>query len=308
MKKLLVFLIVLFFGLARYVPCSDYFFTHSFAYEVTDGIGLLVENGVATLFKYFPQHKKDYWQEFRRADLRYGSDGFARLSCFGTEAVVVLGGNHMMLHFPQDPSFSMYKPGRDLSGQPGVWRKQHFRVAEVTASSIFSEIVRGATVRYTPRNLTGIFLIDAMGIERVWNHQSLPWVEGEDGPGIGSRLEVRFAEPVDHMLVLNGFVDLSRKHLYKMNSRAERVRISSLDPNRPFAFVYEFEDKVKFHYLPFPKSVKKVRLEILEVYPGSRWQDTSISAILTNRTYDRYEEGILQRFKAQTEPYHAQHQ
>jgi hypothetical protein len=303
MKRAILFLGIFLIGVSQTTGAEDYFFNHEFGYEVTDGIGLLVEEGTATLFMYFPEEKTDYWAEFRAEDLRYGKDGFARLSCFGQEAIVILGGNHIMLHLPGYPGSSMYKPRRDLTVRPNIWKPKRFRVAEVTASSTLSEVVRGRSIRYTPDNLIGVFVIDPMGIECLWNHHSLPWVEGEEGPGIGSRIEVRFTEAVDHMLLVNGFVDLSRKHLYKMNSRAKRVRISSLDPDVPFVREYTFEDRVQFHHIPFPDRTEKVEVKILEVYTGSRWQDTSVSAVLTNRTYNRYQDGTFQRYKRATAPY-----
>lgn len=105
-----------------------------------------------------------------------------------------------------------------------------------------------------------------------------PMVEGAPGNGVGMTLDIDYHIPTDNLVVLNGFVDLERKHLYKLNARMKKVRVQGED----FDLEYEFQDYVHFAQIDFPKKVRQVRLTVLEVYDGSRYEDLCISGLFTN--------------------------
>ncbi len=276
---------------------ESYFFNHEIAFTVTDGVNLLVVDEVATLFMGLPGCDRWCWQEFRKEDLEYGRDGYARLSLFDRKLNVILGGNHLFLEVPSYPAMSMYVPEVEKPGGQYGRTVYNFRVRNVVPSSIFQETLNGVTIVYNADGVMNRFMEDSMGIELLWNHHSRPWVEGAEGAGIGETLDIEFSEAMDHMLILNGFVDPGRKYLFKANSRVKKARIRSLDPAVDFSFEYEFEDKVQFSYIPFPKRSGRVQFEILEAYPGERWQDTSISGVLTNHQWDQFSRGTIQSMK-----------
>ena len=125
------------------------------------------------------------------------------------------------------------------------------------------------------------------------------WAEGAKGPGIG---ETIIFEPKDayvtEIALLNGFV--SNEALYYANARIKKLRVEvecgegaeeserhqtqeiilpdrpykDLNPRFPFAFV----DWVVQH----PSGdgfIQKVKLTILDVYPGRKYQDTAVTEL-----------------------------
>lgn len=111
-----------------------------------------------------------------------------------------------------------------------------------------------------------------------------PWVPGKEksSSGIGEYLDVEFAELSDNLVILNGYVDLEKRYLYKANNRVKKAKIVSLDENNPFELEYTFEDYVHLSQIDFPAKASKVRFIIEEVYKGERWDDTCIQNVITN--------------------------
>ncbi|ADN02951.1 hypothetical protein STHERM_c20160 [Spirochaeta thermophila DSM 6192] len=111
---------------------------------------------------------------------------------------------------------------------------------------------------------------------RVFNSASIePWVEGVEWPGIGEKIRVTVkgrrvvpggvlwevegkGEGTNTLVVLNGFVDPLRPHLYKMNNRVKRAVIRSVDGGEPFEVEVEFPDVVRFHVVKLPRLAKEV--------------------------------------------------
>ena len=104
---------------------------------------------------------------------------------------------------------------------------------------------------------------------------SKPMVEGAEGNGTGLVLDIDFHIPSDNLVVLNGFVDTDRPHLYKMNARMKTVRVQG----DGFDFEYTFKDYVHFAQIDFPKQVRKVQLMVTDVYDGEKWEDMAISGL-----------------------------
>jgi hypothetical protein len=75
------------------------------------------------------------------------------------------------------------------------------------------------------------------------------------------------------LYIATGFVSMSRPHLYKQNSRPKRIRISAEGEELR---VVELKDTYHLQYIgdiPYTD----VFIDILEVYPGSRFNDTCIN-------------------------------
>ena len=102
-----------------------------------------------------------------------------------------------------------------------------------------------------------------------------PWVEAEPGNGTGLEFEVLFSESVDNIVFLNGFVDMQRKHLYKQNARMQTIQIEGDGFTREFTFI----DQVRFQEIEFPKQTEKIKVKVVSVYPGSKYEDMAISGM-----------------------------
>ncbi len=227
------------------------------------------------------------WQEMNVDDIVLTESGYYETTIMGQDFFTLFGGNFLQLFSTE---INAHNPNALWILEPATegnepHRIYSFGVESISAHSILSEDVNGEEVVYGPQLLRSIFFGDQ--ISMYWNALHNPWVEGEEGPGIGVTLDITFEEPSDHMLVLNGFVDPERRHLFRMNNRVRTAMIRSTDPETRFEFEYTFEDVVELSYINFPTPTRSVQLEILDVYPGSRWDDTAISAIIRNHTWER---------------------
>lgn len=122
--------------------------------------------------------------------------------------------------------------------------------------------------KYLNRGLVAMYFIN----------DPTPMVEGAPGNGVGLTLDIDYHIPSDNLVVLNGFVDLDRRHLYKLNARMKKVLVQG----DSFELKYEFQDHVHFAQIDFPKKVNQIRLTVQEVYDGSRYDDLCISGLFTN--------------------------
>ena len=149
-------------------------------------------------------------------------------------------------------------------------------IKSIRASSVLEENSGGRIVRYDESQLGKTFFSKG---ERncVMNSAKLVWAEGKNNDGIGEYLEVEFNRETNHMMVLNGYADFNKPDLFKSNNRVRRARIISESP--AFNFTFQFNDDVRFSEIPFPQKTRKVRMIIEDVYKGTKYSDTCISAI-----------------------------
>jgi hypothetical protein len=114
----------------------------------------------------------------------------------------------------------------------------------------------------------------------------IPWVEGSNGNGVGEKINIeiksdwRSSNIIYQIWISNGFIDYNRPYLYEYNNRIKKIRIRNLEnPNQWKDF--EFRDisniqEVDLRFL----STWKIEIEILEVYQGTKHNDTCINFII----------------------------
>jgi hypothetical protein len=165
-----------------------------------------------------------------------------------------------------------------------------YPMAEATDMSATSSLTEGATV-YSPD-------ISNLAIGK-------PWVEGVAGHGIGEKISMNTKDGwgANALYISIGFVSYRNPQLYQLNSRPSKIRIHrgsiSFDvdledtphfqrielrgrPGIP-SWVTDYEPGSDPWYDPETDTVIEnphfIQIEILDVYPGTRWQDTAINAI-----------------------------
>ncbi|ADK80893.1 NADase-type glycan-binding domain-containing protein [Sediminispirochaeta smaragdinae] len=241
-----------------------------------------VEDGIVWL-------KVDYENRFdslKANDIEIDKDGFSYASVFNREISILYGSrfflfmNDMSSYFGHGIKGIGTFYGTDFSGATrAIYNKTLIRNIESTSS------LKEDSILYDTKLLNkylGYFTyMSHPEMAQVFNQNAHPWVEGVDGPGIGEQLIISFTEPSNDIVVLNGFVDRNRKYLFKANNRVKTAIIRSADSGEPFEFEYQFEDMVRFDEIRFPRPAEKVVFEIKDVYPGEKWDDTCISAVLT---------------------------
>lgn len=166
----------------------------------------------------------------------------------------------------------------------GIFYNSRFK-AKYSASSELSENTKKGTVVYKAENL-GQFAYEAPSWRQYyepwlyWNFESKPWVEGSDGYGIGETINITTTHhyQMTGIIILNGYVDLEKRDLYKKNSRVKTFTVK--DKVNYITYTFELEDCVEFQQFFLQKSTNNIELIIEDVYKGDKWSDTCITAII----------------------------
>ncbi|MDR1788325.1 MAG: hypothetical protein LBR16_07750 [Treponema sp.] len=228
-------------------------------------------------FEYFKFDRNAYWLE---------SDGYYRFNSPSQASnegrYIIIDGEYtdqvFFQKFYDAPKFKL-KEFYSKDNEEFVYYKEN-TFKKVVSSHHLIENSNGKTISYAPWNLFEK-VVPSFTIEGpVWLHTTPPWAEGDPGPGIGAYIEVEFVKPVRIINILNGYVDIAKRRLYKQNNRVKTMTVLDVENNETYTM--RFEDYVYFNYLRFNKGTKHIKLLIDSVYPDTKYDDTCISAITFN--------------------------
>jgi len=129
--------------------------------------------------------------------------------------------------------------------------------------------------------LTEGHLVYAATPERLGPHINRVWaVEG----GVGERLYIHPGSQTWRLLISGGYVHFSRPYLFQHNARPRRIQVSSMNDETQF-FEMELQDTPNFQGFTFSSNGifdqhLGIIIEILEVFPGSRYNHLCINSIM----------------------------
>jgi len=111
-----------------------------------------------------------------------------------------------------------------------------------------------------------------------------PWVEGQKDSGIGCKLifETDEFDPSNLIIIVNGYFDPQKLYLYNYNNRIKKVKIRSLDTQNEFEIIANLKDTYNLQMIRLPKKTNKLEMTILEVYKGTKYDDTCLSGLFTS--------------------------
>jgi hypothetical protein len=104
-----------------------------------------------------------------------------------------------------------------------------------------------------------------------------PWAEGVEGRGIGERIGVQFPKPVQCLVIGNGFYREDKLTLYTDNGRIWKIRIT--DTATGFSQEAELLDAPAPQMVFLKKPMTEMKIEILDVYIGEKWDDTCLNSL-----------------------------
>jgi len=116
------------------------------------------------------------------------------------------------------------------------------------------------------------------------------WAEGVNGQGIGEKIIFSAKEDgpyvsFSELYISTGFVSYQKPYLYRENSRPKKIRVSFENENPR---IIELADTPNLQYIGIHWSnrydKKDLWIEILEVYPGTKYTDTCINFFQTKQT------------------------
>ena len=169
-------------------------------------------------------------------------------------------------------SHATYKSGEYYNENNELYCDLHLGMSSFTGESVTasSYLSSQGSASYRASNI------------KDWNHETA-WVEGVKGYGIGEWIEFHDIH-VDGTLtvisILNGYVKSDRA--WSENARVKRLKVYYND--RPIC-ILELQDSRSMQAFPVQDFlggkhyINKLRFEIMEVYPGTKYQDTVISEL-----------------------------
>lgn len=197
----------------------------------------------------------------------------ALISCFAAEAQLrTIKPSHIYkvpnISTATYDSGNYYDPGNpifyDLRYYGTYWHRSGGEVDNIAASSTLSPQGKA--------NYRVINLFDH-------NHETA-WVEGVKGYGVGQWVEFQGVRgcSIGAINILNGYVKSD-----KAWSENARVRLLKVTCNGKPICILELHNSRSLQtfdvYKLLDRGVKTIRFEILDVYPGTKYQDTVISEI-----------------------------
>ena len=157
------------------------------------------------------------------------------------------------------------------------------QLLSIKSSGKFSEKINGKEVDYNVENLRTAVIWGGREDPFWYYDLNEPFVTKSGNSGIGEYIELHFVHPQKSIAILGGFVKTSRQDLFRKNNRIKRVLIKDLDSD--YSVEKEFEDIAMFQPILFDKYLSNIRIEIKEVYKGSKYDDTCISGIMISNFY-----------------------
>ncbi|MDD6487077.1 MAG: hypothetical protein PUF61_09045 [Spirochaetales bacterium] len=247
------------------------------------------------IYFMLPYEKK--MMKLDRKLLAYDKDGFLKLTFNGRQALIIDGQNMKQLfaNFRTDGKnkYDRYANSEESTDEYSPFHSHN--VKSISASSSLKEKQYGQDIAYAPINLFRAFEVGCRCHPYWWNNAHIPWVEGVKGYGINETISIEFNNPVYGFSILNGYADVQNMKLFKENGRVKKLKVEDL--TNKLEYTMNFEDKVYFNYLELSKPSKSIKLTILDVYKGTKYQDTCISAMVENRKEKSNEDWETKHFE-----------
>lgn len=172
--------------------------------------------------------------------------------------------------------------GFDKDSYPFIWPMKNFQISPqyINCTSYLKE----KTKVYSVENLSNC-MVDT------------PWVEGVEGDGIGEGFTMvdRLNRCYPYLLIINGYISYEKPYLYKQNNRIKKIKVTGLKSGK--SRVLDIRDT------PHPQTVdisfitepEDIRIEVADVYKGSKYDDTCLHFCITyNKEVIPYEDCITE--------------
>jgi len=170
--------------------------------------------------------------------------------------------NNFMLLYEKDntePLYELFYKGKEIPDV--VWYGQSLGYPNnITASSTLSE----NNITYYPNNMCELRI-------------NCVWAEGVSGYGINEIITFNGVQAIRFYLSI-GYVSYSRPELYMENSRPKRIRVT-VDGK---SIEVMLKDTPAYQEIDVSSFSSKVTIQILDVYTGTKYEDTCINSIINH--------------------------
>lgn len=134
---------------------------------------------------------------------------------------------------------------------------------QILQSSCLRERVGGKYYRYDLNN-------------KYYLQINNPWIEEKEGSGIDEWIEFTDLKNFESLIIVNGYISIEHPDYYFKNERVKKLVVETENRN----FEFELDDSNQIQLLNFNETISgRIKIIIKEIYSGTRYTDTAISAI-----------------------------
>ena len=163
---------------------------------------------------------------------------------------------------------------------PFIFPMFHFEVGRVYTDS--SSYLKEKNKNYPVENLDKYY-VDS------------PWVEGVKGDGIGEGFTIKNTTKIvyPYILIMNGYISYRKPYLYKQNNRIKKIKVTGIKSGKSEVLNVLDTPHPQTVNISFISEPEDIRIEIADVYKGTKYDDTCLHFCVTysNRVIP-YEDSI----------------
>ena len=153
---------------------------------------------------------------------------------------------------------------------PFIYEKSGFTERILRKYTDCSSYLKEKTKEYPVENLNDFFV-------------DTPWVEGIKGDGIGEGFTIaEWNKTVyPYLLIMNGYISYKKPYLYKQNNRVKAVKVTGLKSGKSKILEVLDTPHPQTVDISFITEVEDIRVEIADVYKGTKYDDTCLHFCIT---------------------------
>lgn len=283
MKK--VFIIPLLSLLSCILFAQNFSFDGEYYPDLYSTIDYLVFNGKNISYKYEPYEVKDVKEEITVGFKKVYKDGLLFLQIAkkfpysiqeyhkdppSDDCLLVLAGEttseneHEVLLFVETSDFNNSRPFVSPSVKfiDSVWREYE---------DCSSYLIEGNR-EYKAENLCNCKM-------------ATPWVEGVAGSGIGEGFTIKKRnynhDVPSYLLIMNGYISFEKPYLYKQNNRIKKIKVTGVKSGKSKILDVLDTPHPQTVDISFITEPEDIRVEIADVYRGTKYDDTCLNFCVT---------------------------
>ena len=110
-----------------------------------------------------------------------------------------------------------------------------------------------------------------------------PWVEAAPGDGIGEGFTLvnSWGQKYKYILLMNGYISYQKPYLYKQNNRVKKIKVTGLLSKKSKIIDVLDTPHPQTVDISFIEMAEDIRVEIAEVYKGTKYDDTCLHYCIT---------------------------